>query len=727
VKSSVSTTDQKTITIKFSFEQSWWLPTILIAQSIWSLLVNRASLVAVPAFNDSTMHQQMAAFATRSFENGHLPLSQWYPLLNMGSPQFMHYQALGAMVTGFFGIFITPSFAFHLTLYLLTSLWPLAVFFAARVLGLKPFPALAAALCAPFLSSFVQVGYEPRAYEWNGYGVYAQLWAAWMLPFAWAWTWRAIHDRQHIWKAALFISLTAAFHFETGYSAFAAVILFLVVEKVEWKKRIINGLTTLAGALAASSWFLVPLLLNAKWASINNGQSSSLFALGYGARSNLGWLVKGQYFDFHHWPVLTCFFFIGVASCIINWRKNQLFRAVFLLWTTLFLVSFGPTTWHSLIGIVPGHADIFFRRFIGPVQLCGLFIIGIGVSSLIPFISLALSKISRGASSQFKKRANVAVGTILLLIIIATGVPFQWNYQQHLIRGVSQQSRIQPSNQLYIEPILNYLRIKNDGRVYAGSPNNWGRQFHFGVGPMYLYLADENIPQISTRAWSASLMENPQAQFNENILSDYQIMGARYLLYPAGKAPAVRARVVISSGPFVLYEIPSVHYFSIVQLSGYIDENKQTIAHQSGWILQSNLFEHHIDLAVNYPVNDTFATRPAKSSARNLGTILASRVHFDNNSASVDVNLKQSATVVLSTSFDPGWTVTVDGEPAPTQLVAPALVAVSVPAGIHRVTFVYQGFKFYLPLFLISAFVMVGLFYLRKPDSTVAPENSETD
>jgi uncharacterized membrane protein YfhO len=50
---------------------------------------------------------------------------------------------------------------------------------------------------------------------------------------------------------------------------------------------------------------------------------------------------------------------------------------------------------------------------------------------------------------------------------------------------------------------------------------------------------------------------------------------------------------------------------------------------------------------------------------------------------------------VLSASFDPGWSATVDGRATPDQMVAPALVAVTVPPGTHQVVFRYQGFGGY--------------------------------
>jgi uncharacterized membrane protein YfhO len=58
--------------------------------------------------------------------------------------------------------------------------------------------------------------------------------------------------------------------------------------------------------------------------------------------------------------------------------------------------------------------------------------------------------------------------------------------------------------------------------------------------------------------------------------------------------------------------------------------------------------------------------------------------------------------VVLSASFDPGWTVTVNGHTARTEMIAPALVGVTVPKGVYRIAFRYVGFGSYDGLWLVS-------------------------
>jgi uncharacterized membrane protein YfhO len=65
--------------------------------------------------------------------------------------------------------------------------------------------------------------------------------------------------------------------------------------------------------------------------------------------------------------------------------------------------------------------------------------------------------------------------------------------------------------------------------------------------------------------------------------------------------------------------------------------------------------------------------------------------------------------VLLKTSFDPRWQVTIDGEPAEPQMIAPSFVGVTVPEGAHRVGFVYEPFPRYDVLLLIGALTLAAL------------------
>ena len=199
---------------------------VLAAVVGWGLWSWRSELTGVPYLDDSSVHEQMVRFAMRRFQAGHLPLTSWFPYLGLGSPQFLHYQSLPSMLTGALGLATGGDAAFRITLYLLLSLWPLSVYWSARLFDLGRGASLLGAAAAPLLMSAVGVGYEPKAYIWIGYGVWAQLWASWTLPLAWAFTWRAMSSRRAVLPAAVFVALTVAMHFETGYLALIAIAIF---------------------------------------------------------------------------------------------------------------------------------------------------------------------------------------------------------------------------------------------------------------------------------------------------------------------------------------------------------------------------------------------------------------------------------------------------------------------------------------------------------------------
>ena len=89
--------------------------------------------------------------------------------------------------------------------------------------------------------------------------------------------------------------------------------------------------------------------------------------------------------------------------------------------------------------------------------------------------------------------------------------------------------------------------------------------------------------------------------------------------------------------------------------------------------------------------------------------MVAQADHLTAGRAAATVAMRRRGVVVLSASFDPGWTATVDGRSQPTEMVAPALVATTVKAGTHRVVFRYHGFRGYPLLFAVSAGALLAL------------------
>ena len=79
---------------------AWSAWALVAAAVVWNLLNLRALTLGVTYLNDSSLHEQMVRFATTQLRSGHLPLTAWFPFLGEGSPQFLHYQSLPAILAG---------------------------------------------------------------------------------------------------------------------------------------------------------------------------------------------------------------------------------------------------------------------------------------------------------------------------------------------------------------------------------------------------------------------------------------------------------------------------------------------------------------------------------------------------------------------------------------------------------------------------------------------------
>ncbi len=348
----------------------------------------------------------MVRSASALLRQGHDPLVSWFPYLGLGSPQFLHYQSLPAMLTGLVGIVTGPDVAFRWSLYLLWCLWPVAIYLAAKVFGMSRWSCAAAAAVSPLLASVPGVGYEQKAYIWIGWGVWAQLGASWALPFAWAFSWRAISDRRFTLPAVVAITLTAALHYETGYLAFLPLVILPFLVPSDLARRLGRAAVVGAGAAIAAASVLVPLVGLGKWASVNEALQGGPLVNGYGARQEMTWVLTGRLLDNGHFPVVSLLAAAGVVVVVVRLRSQPLGRALLVLGGLGLVLSFGRTTFGSLVGILPGSTDIFFRRFAFGAQLGAIFLAGLGAATLAALARRALEMLGERLHHERLSRAR---------------------------------------------------------------------------------------------------------------------------------------------------------------------------------------------------------------------------------------------------------------------------------------------------------------------------------
>ncbi|MFZ1996755.1 MAG: hypothetical protein WAU75_21755, partial [Solirubrobacteraceae bacterium] len=679
-------------------------PWLIVAAAVgWNLASLRALTLGVAYLNDSSLHEQMVRFATAQLRVGHLPLTSWFPFLGEGSPHFLHYQSLPAMVTGLAGLAVGPDVAFRWSLYLLLSLWPISVYVSARLFGGGRPAAAASAAMAPFLVSATGVGYEQHAYVWTGFGVWTQLWAQWTLPLAWGSSWRAIRDGGGYLTAVLLTALTVALHFETGYLALSVLLVWPLVAGMPLVARLRRAAVVLGGSLLATAWVIVPLLAQRRWAGVNEAFHGTLLVNGYGARQVLSWLVSGQLLDHGRLPIVTVLAALGLGLAWLAWSTDADGRALLVALAVCLLLSFGRTTFGSLAGLIPGSTDLFFRRFMMGVQLAALLLAGRGAAWLaaggVRRLNVGMPRWAPGLSPAIVLMAAVAVLAPAWLQLGA--------YDRHVGAATVAQRRADDTQGADVDRLIAVIEHEGGGRTYAGMPSNWGQEFMVGAVPVFKYLESRDVDEVGYTLRTASLMTAPEDFFVDRDPSDYRLFGIRYLILPARHRPPVPARLAMRSGPYWLWTIDGGGYVQAGRIVGEISANRTNVGARSVALLRSRLAMDGAYLSVEYGSNGTGHGRlPAMPSQSSAGVVRAQRTDLDGGEASATMEMRRPGVAVLSASYDPGWTTTVNGRRQSTRVVAPALVAVDVPAGIDHVVFRFHGYSDYPALLALSGLTL---------------------
>ncbi len=247
------------------------------------------------------------------------------------------------------------------------------------------------------------------------------------------------------------------------------------------------------------------------------------------------------------------------------------------------------------------------------------------------------------------------------------------------------------------------------GRVYAGMPSNWGMDFTVGAVPVFKYLESRDVDEVGYVLRTASLMTDPEYFFDERDPGDYRLFGIRYLILPSGYAPPLPARLLLRAGRYSLWTISNAGYLSIGRIVGRLTANRTDVGRRSIGLLHSRLAQAGDYLRVAFGQSGGLRPLPSEPAQPSAGTVIAESDLLEQGEVSATVRVREPGVVVLSASSDPGWTVSVDGHSRHTQMVAPALVATTVPAGSHTIVFRYHGFRGYPLLFALSGLALAAV------------------
>lgn len=693
---------------------SRWPLALTGLAALFGLVFLRGQTSFAPAVNDSAFHLQMVQWASHQIHEGRVPLDGWYPWLSLGSSFFHHYQSLAETLTAYLAALIHAGDAttYVWLLYLLLALWPLSVYAGARLLGWSRWTAAAAAAVSLLVVSVPGYGFESDSYTWAGYGVYSQLWAMVLLPLAWGFSWRAVASGKRYAAAAVAIALTIAFHFICGYLAILTVgVWVIVLAGGGFLRHLGRAAIVGAGSILIALWVLVPLISDTTWTTRSAYYQGTFFNDSYGARKVLGWLFTGGLFDKGRFPIVTLLFFAGLIVCLLTARRDVRSRALLGAFTLSLFLFFGRPTWGSLLKVFPGFGDIQIHRFIMGVHLAGILIAGVGLAAIL---RAARAVVTRRVPGRYAVLAGVAA------VALAVGVLTPaWTERARADNHDAALIRVQQATDATEGPALDRLvsiiKARGGGRVYAGLRANWGKDYLVGYVPVYAWLAYRDIDEIGfTFRTINSLSNDVEAAFEETNPAQYQMFDIRYLLLPVGHPPPVPAKLIASSGGNRLYQAETSGYFQVVDRSTAIDENRTDIELQSRAWRTSDLASHNVYPGVAFagsaaPPPTFSGSSPPTGSP---GTVLTQTERLQDGVFDATVRANRTSVVLLKASYDRRWTATVDGVRTKPVMMAPSLVGVEVPPGVHAVDFRYAPYGNYPLLFVIGFVTLLALVVL---------------
>jgi hypothetical protein len=466
--------------------------------------------------------------------------------------------------------------------------------------------------------------------------------------------------------------------------------------------------------LAAAAWVIVPLLAQRDWAATNEILRGGPLENGYGAGRVLGWLVSGQVLDYGRIPVVTVFAAVGLGVALYRCRRDPDMRALLVALGVCLLLSFGRATFGAVTAVLPGAGDIFFRRFMMGVQLVALLLAGRGAAWAATEFrrTLVRTRFDRDPAwpgpSARDERLFVAAALAAIVALLAPAWLQLGSYDRRNAAAIAQQQRADAAQGAAVDRLLATVRRRGGGRVYAGMPSNWGSSFTVGAVPVFKYLEARDVDEVGYTLRTASLMTDPEFYLDERNPSDYRLFGIHYLILPAGAAPPVSARLVEKADGYALWTLPARGVVQVGEIAGTIAADRTNVGLRSIPLLRSALPQRGRYLRVRYGEAGEVTPLP-RDRATDAGAVSSERDRLSDGAAAATVRMRRPGVAVLSASFDPGWTATVDGRSRPTEMIAPALVGVAVPAGTHRVVFRYRGYGGYPLLLVICGLTFVVL------------------
>jgi hypothetical protein len=659
--------------------------------------------------NDYAVHIALVRWAADRIAAGHLPLDGWFPNLGLGTPYFHQYQTLPHLVGALFAQIVDAGTVVRWSGYLLLTLWPLFVFLGVRMLTKDDVVAVAAGVVAPLIASAPGFGYEYRSYGFVGYGLWPNLIAMTLTPFALALTWRAIERGRAYAVTALVVAVTIMCHFMTGYLMMMWIAIVAIVGPGPIGTRLKRGGLVAGSSLIVAAPLLVPVIVDGRWIARSQG-TPAFIRDSFGARQVLEWLFTGRLFDEGHtwFPIVSVLVAVGSVVCVRRFRADALSRALVCFFVASLVLYFGRPTLGPLIDLIPSGGDLFLHRFLAGVHLGGIVLAGVGAGAIVRAAWDHRDRVSQ---------LTPVLAAALLGAVCALAVLPAWRESAKTIGNartlIARQQTADAHQGADLRAVVARAKELGGGRLYAGNPRGSGSAFLVGDAAVYEEFLNFDAPALGFWGRSSSLSTDAELQFDASRPEQAALFGVHYLVLPRGVRPPNGTRVM-QRGDFALWRVGPGGYFGVYDVVGpAISADRTNLGSRVEHYLRSQLPARHATQPIAFDGDSPAAPTIAHAAATDdrPGTVRFEQNRPNDGVYAGTVTTKRKASVVLSQSYHPRWHVTVDGKERPTEMVAPSFVAVTVGPGTHRVVFTYEPYPAtsYALLALLSVAMLIAL------------------
>lgn len=306
-------------------------------------------------------------------------------------------------------------------------------------------------------------------------------------------------------------------------------------------------------------------------------------------------------------------------------------------------------------------------------------------------------------------------------------------------RGVAAQAAADAdrTDGVAFERLVTTAQEHGPGRIYAGtcgaveplvycSDLTWGFGYRIHAVPGYMAVANAGGQVIGYPFRTGSLLTDVEARFDETRLSHFRLFNIRYLILPADRTPTVPATLMATDGRHRLWEVSFAgvrlpvddvfpgQYLEVIHRVGSIETNRKDFGADMAPFLVSPDLEASVHPQVVLG-DDRRVSLAGGAVAGPSGRVLKEANDSGAGRFLGQVTVDRGSAVMLKASFHGRWTATVDGRPAPVEIVAPGYPAVSVPPGEHTVEFSYEPFRQYPLLFGVALAALVALSVAWSP------------